>query len=110
MTKSTLAATIAGALTAAALLASQPASAHDRYAFSFDTGNVRFAYSDGYWDYGRHWRPWPSAREAYAFRMYFGDRYRDGRHTRYPGRGWRDYDGDGVPDRYDRRPNNPWKY
>ncbi len=24
--------------------------------------------------------------------------------------GWRDRDGDGVPNRYDRRPNNPYRY
>lgn len=28
-----------------------------------------------------------------------------------PPHGWRhDYDGDGVPDRYDRRPENPYRY
>ena len=27
-----------------------------------------------------------------------------------PPRGWRDRDGDGVPNRYDRRPNNPYRY
>lgn len=42
--------------------------------------------------------------------------YRDA--DRGYGRGWegrrysgrRDYDGDGVPNRYDRRPNNPYRY
>jgi hypothetical protein len=39
-----------------------------------------------------------------------GDRYY--RHDRYDGRryGRRDNDGDGVPNRYDRRPNNPYRY
>jgi len=42
---------------------------------------------------------------------------RDG-HYYYDRPGWRrgehharrDHDGDGVPDRYDRRPNNPYRY
>ena len=31
-------------------------------------------------------------------------------HHHHHRRGWRDSDGDGVPDRYDRRPGNPWRY
>ncbi|TFZ07808.1 hypothetical protein [Ramlibacter humi] len=27
-----------------------------------------------------------------------------------PPRAWRDNDGDGVPNRYDRRPNDPYRY
>ena len=27
-----------------------------------------------------------------------------------PPRAWRDRDGDGVPNRYDRRPDNPYRY
>jgi len=27
-----------------------------------------------------------------------------------PPRAWRDRDGDGVPNRYDRRPSNPYRY
>ncbi|MDQ0569115.1 hypothetical protein QFZ42_000949 [Variovorax paradoxus] len=40
------------------------------------------------------------------------DRYEDRRHRHWEERryGRRDYDGDGVPNRYDRRPNNPYRY
>lgn len=31
-------------------------------------------------------------------------------HGRPPPRAYRDRDGDGVPNRYDRRPNNPYRY
>jgi len=31
-------------------------------------------------------------------------------HRGPPPRVYRDRDGDGVPDRYDRRPNNPYRY
>ena len=48
---------------------------------------------------------------------YDAPRYRDHdryehRHRRWEERreGRRDYDGDGVPNRYDRRPNNPYRY
>ncbi|MBT2337027.1 hypothetical protein J7E49_24370 [Variovorax paradoxus] len=49
---------------------------------------------------------------------YYGPGYRHG-HDRYEHRhrhweerryGRRDYDRDGVPDRYDRRPENPYRY
>jgi hypothetical protein len=40
------------------------------------------------------------------------DRYEDRRHRRWEERryGRRDSDGDGVPNRYDRRPENPYRY
>ncbi|KQU89365.1 hypothetical protein ASC78_22150 [Variovorax sp. Root318D1] len=48
---------------------------------------------------------------------YYGPRYSDHdryehRHRRWEERrhGRRDYDGDGVPNRYDRRPENPYRY
>ena len=62
-------------------------------------------------------RPVPAVRAqpAYPVQSQYGrrDGYRDGyrqegrwdhRHARY------DRDGDGVPDRFDRRPNNPYRY
>jgi hypothetical protein len=62
----------------------------------------------------------PPPRRYYAPppppRHYHPGYYRDGRHydrrwddrRHYGGR--RDNDGDGVPNRYDRRPNNPYRY
>lgn len=59
-------------------------------------------------DYGRHdgyraprWERRDSHRDNWR-----GYRDRDGIGHRYN----RDRDGDGVPDRYDRRPNNPYRY
>ena len=110
--KSMAAAAVIASLTAAAtLVTAQPAAAHDRFLFSFDVGDVRFAYSDGYWDRHNRWHHWRSPREAYEFQVRYGDRYG---HWRYrnppPGHGRRDRDGDGVPNRYDWYPNNPWRY
>jgi hypothetical protein len=46
---------------------------------------------------------------------YVEQEYRDYRHRGHWGhrhgyRGYRDRDGDGVPNRFDRRPNNPYRY
>ena len=57
---------------------------------SFDPGNVRFGYADGYWDNGHSWHAWPSAAEAREFHRRFRDRIFGYRHTRYPNDGWRD--------------------
>ncbi len=62
---------------------------------SFDPGNVRFGYADGYWDNDHRWHAWPSAREARDFHRRFRDRIYGYRHTRYPNEGWRADDMDG---------------
>ena len=36
--------------------------------------------------------------------------YGEARYHSPPPRAYRDRDGDGVPNRYDRRPNNPYRY
>ena len=74
--------------------------------FSFDTGSVRLGYSDGYWDTNHNWHSWGNARESREFRARYKARYVHDRHTRYKNEGWRDSDGDGIPDRLDSRPNN----
>ncbi|WP_399680958.1 hypothetical protein [Xenophilus sp.] len=56
-----------------------------------------------------YYRPAPPPR--YVAPPYYGHGprhhyYRD-HHRRH---GWRDNDRDGVPNRYDRRPNNPYRY
>ena len=98
-----------GAVAAAVLSAaapSAPAFAADTFHFSFDTGNVRLGYTDGYWDNGHKWHKWHNAREAREFQNQFHERYVTDKHTRYKNAGWRDSDGDGVPDRLDAHPNN----
>lgn len=85
----------------------------DRFSFSFDTGDVRMGYSNGYFDNSGRWHAWRNAREAREFRRHYGRRFnnrwydadRDGIPNRYD----RDRDNDGVPNRFDRRPNNPYR-
>jgi hypothetical protein len=123
MKKLTMVALIAAATMGTATVATTaPAAARDSFVFSFDTGNVAFAYSDGYWDHDRRWHRWNNAREAREFRRAYGHRYWHQRHDRYRNAGWRDADRDGVPNRYDRdrdgdgvpnrfddRPGNPYR-
>jgi len=80
-----------------------PAMARDTFSFSFDAGNVAFAYSDGYWDRDRKWHKWRNSREAREYRNRHGGNYTHRRHAREANMGWRgDQDRDGVPNRYDR--------
>jgi len=58
--------------------------------FSFDTGDVAYAYRDGYWDHHHNWHRWHSEREAREFRTRYEDRYDDRQHDRVPGGGWRE--------------------
>ncbi len=104
--------TVIGAVAAVGLgmtLPSVPAVARDSVAFSFDIGNVRMAYSDGYWDNDHRWHPWRNPREHRMYRERYRDRYTHGRHHRYRNAGWRDADRDGVPNRFDDHPNNPYR-
>ena len=99
------------AVTAASFASAMPvtsALARDNFAFSIDAGNVRFGYRDGYWDHGHVWHAW-GPREARYWRTHYADRYWDRPHLRYANGGWRDSDGDGVPDRYDAAPLNPYR-
>lgn len=86
--------------------------------FSFRIGDVRMAFTDGYYDRYNRWHSWRSPRERYwyqsNYRNYRGamwrnmrraDADRDGIPNRYD----RDRDNDGVPNRYDNRPNNPYR-
>ncbi len=69
------------------------------------------AWVPGHWEWrgGRHvWIQgyWVKARPGYTYREPRWEE-RDGRHHMRPG-GW-DRDGDGVPNRHDRRPDNPYR-
>ena len=88
-----------------------PAAAQrDTFSFSFNTGDVAFAYSDGYYDNNRRWHKWRNAREHREFRNRYRDNYRDHRRSRERNMGWlRDSDRDGVPNRFDDRPRNPYR-
>ena len=90
--------------------APQPAAARDTFSFSFNTGDVAFAYSDGYWDNNRNWHRWRNAREAREYRRSYGHNWHNWRHNRERNMGWlRDSDRDGVPNRFDDRPYNPYR-
>ncbi len=59
MKKLTMATLIAVATMGTATVATTaPAAAREAFVFSFDTGNVAFAYSDGYYDHDRRWHRW----------------------------------------------------
>ena len=102
-----MAAVIVGTLAGATLTSALPASARDEFSFSFNTGDFRFAYSDGYWDNDRNWHSWRNAREAREYRVRHKDRYNNHRHNKHRNKGWRESDGDGVPNRHDDAPRNP---
>lgn len=58
----------------------------------------------------RYYAPPPPPRYAHPGYYHDGPRYHP-RHRHWERRhGWRDSDRDGVPNRYDRRPNNPYRY
>ncbi len=121
MKKLTVIAAMVGSLACLSLSTSLPAMARDAFTFSFDTGAVAFAYSDGYWDRGHNWHSWRNTREAREYRAQYSNNYQHKRHNREHNMGWRgdqdhdgipnnvdrDRDGDGVPNRRDDAPNNP---
>ena len=99
------------AIGAAGMVAATPASAQT--GFSFRAGDVRIAFSDGYYDRRNRWHSWRSPREHYWYRTNYRNNYRGWRRDRdrdgIPNRYDRDRDNDGVRNRYDRRPNNPYR-
>ena len=56
--------------------------AAEDFAFSFDTGNVAFAYTDGYWDSNHHWHKWHNSRERVEYKKRFADHYNGWKHDR----------------------------
>jgi hypothetical protein len=70
-----------------AAFAAPPAHA-DSFSFSFNTGDVAFAYTDGYWDHAHVWHEWAGPREVEEFRVRYADRYHDWDHHRDRDEGW----------------------
>ena len=75
---------------------------------------VGWVWAPGYWDWRHsryHWvrGHWVRERPGY---YYAPARWveRGGRWHHHRPAWRRDRDGDGVPNRFDRRPNNPWRY
>jgi hypothetical protein len=89
----------ATALSAASFTIIAPVSAQPT-SFGFRVGDVAIGYNDGYYDRSHRWHHWRSARAHDWYRVNYRDNYRGYRH---------DNDHDGVPNRYDSRPNNPYR-
>ena len=114
---------ILGSIAAAALASALPAAARTNVDFSVSVApppayveavpapRVGFVWVPGYWDWRHsrhHWVAghWVRNRPGYYYapaRWY----HRDGRYYQRSA-GWRDADLDGVPNRYDRAPGNPY--
>lgn len=125
MHKLTLAAAVVGTLACASLSPSlsvvSPAAAAQNFSFSFNTGDVAFAYTDGYWDRSHKWHAWHNSREAREYKARYSHNYNNMKHTKEKNQGWRgdqdhdgipnsvdrDRDGDGKPNNRDSSPNNP---
>jgi len=102
----------ASAICTAGMVGTVPASAQPSH-FSFRVGDVAFGYRDGYYDRRREWHSWRDARERNWYRVRYAHQYRGMRHDQdrdgIPDRFDRDRDGDGVSNRRDDRPNNPYR-
>lgn len=76
----------------------------------------RHVWSEGYWERARpgHYYQRSEWRRSHdGWRLNRGGWQRGehpGGHDQHGNRGRRDRDGDGVPNRYDQRPNNPYRY
>lgn len=91
---------VAAALGTAGLAGTAAPAAAQPAGFSFRLGDIGFAYEDGYYDRHHRWHNWRHQRERDWYRANYRNHYRAMRHDR---------DHDGVPDRFDRRPNNPYR-
>ena len=115
---------IFGSLIAATLAGTAlPAAARTEVFVHFDPPAVRYEpvpvhrvgyhWVPGFWDYRRHgyvWVPGHYIRKRPGH-YYTQPAWVDSPRGHYMrGGGWRDADGDGVPNRYDRRPHNPYRY
>jgi hypothetical protein len=71
------------------MVATAPSRADD-FAFSFNTGDVAFAYTDGYWDNNHVWHRWHNQREMREYRTRYHDHWHAWRHNRDRDHGWHD--------------------
>ena len=87
ITRNVPAALIAALLAVGSLTGAAPARA--AVAVQFDSGNVAFGYSDGYWDRAHHWHRWPNRAARSDWREHNHEHYYSHAHTRERGAGWR---------------------
>lgn len=75
---------------------------------------VGFVWVPGYWDYRGHKHHWIRGAWVRERPGYYYHPHRwvevDGRWHMRPGAWSHDRDGDGVPNRFDRRPDNPYRH
>jgi hypothetical protein len=92
MNKLTQAALVALAVTFSAGTVAHVVPAKAEVAVTFDSGNVAFGYSDGYWDRGHAWHPWPTDTARTDWQAHNAPHYYDRHHDGDPNGGWRDTD------------------
>ena len=80
---------LASVLGASCAVIAAPAVAAD-FGFSFNTGDVAFAYRDGYWDRYHRWHYWHDRDQWRWYRAHYGNSYYDWDHDRYGDNGWHD--------------------
>jgi len=56
---------------------------------TFNSGDVAYGYTDGYWTTKREWRTWEKPEYVEVYRKSPGARYYEYRHDRDPDMGWR---------------------
>jgi hypothetical protein len=76
-----------GGSTVSTLATMTPASAADTVV-TFDPGNVRAGYNDGYWDNGHTFHNWAQPEHMTTYRASKGAEYHDYAHTRDANQGW----------------------
>src|ERR1051325_3651324 len=79
---------IAAVIGATSLAAVAPAMAD--WSVSFNTGDVAFAYRDGYWDRYHRWHPWRDPDQWRWYRAHYANNYYDWDHERDRDYGWHD--------------------
>ena len=62
----------------------------DSFGFSFNSGDVAFAYRDGYWDRYHRWHRWNNGDQWRWYRAHYGNNYYDWDHDRDRDYGWHD--------------------
>jgi hypothetical protein len=89
---------IAGAFAGASLAIPSSASARDSFSVYVHSGDVAFAYRDGWWDSRHNFHRWRDRDEMRWYRRHHRHDYRDWDHDRDSDNGWHDrgnwHDGD----------------
>ena len=110
------AAAAVAAICSASLLVSAPASAYSDVSVSVNSGDVAFAYRDGWYDHDRRWHRWHDDDEWSYYRRNHWHNYHDWDHdrddywrSRYRHhRDWDRYRGDRYYDHDYNRDDNRW--